>query len=256
MKLTIVLVAALLPTLAFGHAETEERIAEVTRKIAASPRDARLFMKRGELQRLMADWPAALADFERAARLAPELDEVAYARGRALFEAGFVADAVPDLDRFLGARPDHADALLLRSRVLGFLGRRLEAVDDLTRAIAVLQPPAPEHYLERARLLAADGRIDEAVDGLDEGVARLGPLVTLIQPAWELEVAAGRVDRALARLDTLPRALRLSPAWLQRRAELLAQSGRGDDAHAAAVLAAGARWYRARLRAGAWGGAR
>lgn len=106
-----------------------------------------------------------MADFERAARLAPNLRDVDYARGRMWLVAGRPELARQSLDRFLTERPDHADALLARSRALVKLGDGRAAVVDLTRTIALLDLPAPEHFLERAQALAAMGadHVEEAM---------------------------------------------------------------------------------------------
>jgi tetratricopeptide (TPR) repeat protein len=201
------------PWPASAHADIVERIMALDREIRVGPPSAALYFKRGELHRLHRDWPAALTDYEQAARLEPWNPAVSYHRGRMWFEAGQPEWARPALDRFIAARPEHADARLARSRVLAVLGERLAAVNDLHWAIALLNPPTPEVYLERARILEAEGEayIDRALAGLDEGIARLGPLVTLIQYAIELERSQGRYPSALARLDGLPENITSQP---------------------------------------------
>ncbi len=223
------------PGTALAHADILVRITALNREIRESPPSAALYLKRGELHRLHRDWPAALTDYEQAARLAPRNPDVSYYRGRMWFEAGQPEPARPALDRFLAVRPDHADALLVRSRVLAVLGERLAAVNDLTRAIALLDPPTPEVYLERARHLEAEGSayIDRALAGLDEGIARLGPLVTLIQFAIEVERTRGRYPSALVRLDGLPESITGQALWLGLRGDLLLAAGRTEEARAA-----------------------
>jgi predicted Zn-dependent protease len=223
------------PAMVLAHADILERITALDREIREGPQSAALYLKRGELHRLHRDWPAALADYEQAARLEPQNPAVNYYRGRMWLEAGEPERARPALDRFLAARPDHADALLTRSRALAYLGERLAAAGDLTRAIALLDAPTPEVYLERARLLRAEGPdyTDRALAGLDEGIARLGPMVTLIQFAIELERAHGRYLSALDRLDGLPEGPAGQPAWLRVRGDLLLAAGKREEARAA-----------------------
>lgn len=223
------------PGIVLAHADILERIILLNREIRESPPSAALYLKRGELHRLHRNWPAALIDYEQAARLEPQNPTVSYYRGRMWFEAGQPERAKPALDRFLAVRPDHADALLVRSRVLAVLGARLSAVDDLTRVITLLDPPTPEVYLERARLLEAQGGtyIDRALAGLDEGIAQLGPLVTLVQFAIEVEQRRGRYLSALARLDGLPRNITAQAPWLGLRGDLLLAAGRIKEARAA-----------------------
>ena len=65
----------------------------------------------------------------------------------------------------------------------------LAAAADYDRVIARLDPPEPEHYLQRARWLIAEGdpHVDAALRGIDEAIARLGPLVTLVAFAIDVE---------------------------------------------------------------------
>ena len=223
------------PGMVLAHADIVERITALDQEIQERPGSAALYLKRGELHRLHRDWPAALADYGQAERLKPEEPAVHYYRGRMWLEAGQPKLARPEMDRFLAALPAHADALLVRSRALGLLGERLAGVEDLTQAIALLDRPTPEVYLERARLLVSEGPsyVDRALAGLDEGIARLGPLVTLIQYAIEVERDRGRYISGLAWLDRLPENLTGQPTWLGLRGDLMLEAGKKQEAHAA-----------------------
>ena len=231
------------PVPAFAHADINVRIAGINARIAADPDDPQLYLRRGELHRAHRAWSAALDDYQYAVRLAPGLPEADYYTGRMWLEAGRPELARPGLDRFLALRPDHADALLTRSRALAGLAEYNAAVTDLTRAIALLDPPAPEHYLERAQLLVARGPdfVDEALRGIDRGTVRLGPLVSLIQFAVEIDAGRGHHDAALARIGSLPRAVRQTPRWQARRGDILLAAGRKPQARTAYVAALGKR---------------
>ena len=228
------LVPLLSPLLLQAHADILERIAAVSKQIQQQPRNARLYLKRGELHRLHREWDAALADFERAAELDPDLMTVGFARGRMFYEAGRLQAAKDDLDEFLAARPAHREGLLTRARVLAQLGKGAEAAQDYTQAIATLARPTPEYYLERAKALASEGDpyLDAALKGLDEGIRTLGPLVTLQLYAMDLELQRWQYDQALARLETIARWI---PAErrLFRRGEILMLAGRSAEARQA-----------------------
>lgn len=215
------------PALAFAHADIIVRITALDQQLQKTPEAAGLYLKRGELHRLHRDRPAALADYDCAAWLEPGNPVVLFYRGRLWLEAGYAAKARPLLDRFIAVRPDHANALLVRSRTLAGLGEWLAAADDLSRAITLLDPPTPEIYLERARALVAAGpeHTDLALHGLDDGVTRLGPLVTLIQYAIEVERASGRHRQALRRFNILPDQISRQPAWSAVRGDILHDMG-------------------------------
>lgn len=221
----------LLAPAAFAHAGTDERIADATREIAAEPARADLYIKRGELHRLHRDWPAALADFEKAARLDPSLDRVLLSRGRLGFESGDYERARGDLSRYIEKHPDDRGARLVRARLLSKLRDWPAAVGEYDRLIELLPHPAPEYFIERAGAQAAQGgsHVPAALEGLDSGIEKLGPVLTLQEQAIELEVRLGNWDGALSRLDTLARWLAPERLW-RRRGEILARAGRSREA--------------------------
>ncbi len=222
------------PYAAWEGTSLQDRTALVLYDPVLGSDNARLYLKRGELQRLHRDWDAALADYNRASELAPDLSGVHLSRGRMWFESGRFSSALTELDRFLFAQPGHAEGLLWRARALVKLGNGLEAAEDYTAAIARLKRPTPEYFLERARALvnAGDEYIDEALRGLDEGIVRLGSLVTLQQFAIELELKQQRYEQALARLDRVARWM-ARERFLQQQGAILEQAGRSVEARQA-----------------------
>jgi tetratricopeptide (TPR) repeat protein len=228
----------LLPGLAAAHGDLHHQIAALTERIARDPGNADLVLRRGELHRQHRDWPAALADYDRAASLAPSLTVVDYLRGLVWLESGAPEAALAALDRFLARQPDHANAHLTRARALRRLGRPREAADAFGRALELVVRPTPDHYLERARALADAGDLDAALAALDDGLARLGRVASLEIAAVDLDVQRERFQAALARLDRTAAAA--SPASMVRRASILERAGRREDARAAYTAAAAA----------------
>ena len=205
-------------------------IEAVTKQIETEPRNATLFLRRGELYRAHIDWKSAESDYDRAARLDPKLAVVDFCRGRMLFESGRDERARVELDKFLAGQTNHVDALIVRARVLVRLGQRQAAVADFTHAIAQAPEPGPEYFLERAQAQAAEGEVDAALRGLDEGVKRLGPLVTFQLYAMDLDLTRQHFDDALRRLETISAQSARKEKWLARRGEILALAGRRDEA--------------------------
>lgn len=218
-----------------AHEGLHEQIAEATSQIKREPKNASLYLKRGELYRLHREWNAALADYRRAEQLNPRLEEVKFARARMYYDAGKPEKAIGQLDRFLTAHPDHVDALVTRARVLVKLGQRIAAAKDYSVAIAQLAKPKPEYYIERAQALRDEGsrHSDEALSGIDEGIKKLGPIVTLQLFAIELELAGKRYDAALSRLEQIAAQSPRKESWLARRGQILLAAGRPNEAHQA-----------------------
>lgn len=230
----VIVAICLLPVLVHAHEGLHEQIAAITAKIKRDPKNASLYLQRGELHRLHHDWTRAAADYDRAERLQPSLKIVEFARGKMFFESGKPQRAKSTLDRFLGQQPKHYEGLITRARVLAKLGARIDAAEDFTRALSLSPVPEPELYLERANVLAADEKqLGEALRGLDEGINKLGPLATLQLAAIDLELRRKNFDGALARLDRIAEQSQRKEAWLVRRGEILKLAGRNEEARAA-----------------------
>src|SRR5215204_419688 len=145
---------ALLSSFARAHESLHEQIVAVTAKIKRDPKNASLYLQRGELYRLHRNWTRAAADYDRAERLQPDLKIVDLARGKMLFEAGKYQRAKFALDRFISWQSGHFEGLVTRARVLAKIGARSDAIKDFTHALT--QAQEPELYLERAHVTAGD----------------------------------------------------------------------------------------------------
>jgi predicted Zn-dependent protease len=222
---------------ALAHPGIDEQIAHVTSLIEERPREANLFLRRGELHRIHRDWKKAEADLLKARELDPELAAVDLCIGKLKLEEGKPADSKAALDLYIAKRPHDADAQAYRGRALTKLGKYVEAAESFSLAVANMpnDRPRPEYYFERAQALEAAGisHLDEALRGLDEGMRRLGDPVVLQDYAIELELKGRRYDAALARLDQLAARSQRKETWLIRRGEILEVAGRYDEARSA-----------------------
>jgi len=208
------------------------RIEAINQQIAQSPNpktNAPLYFQRADLYRTDGDWTNALADLERVRQLDPAMTRAFFLRGLVLFQANQFDAALASLDTYLVGKPRDDEAYMTRARVLAKLGSYRSAVDDYTTALKI-GSPNPELFIERAEAWHALGKPEEALRGLDEGIRKLGPLVTLELPAVDLELKLKRYDAALARIDAASARLQRKETWLVRRAEILRQAGREDDA--------------------------
>jgi LPXTG-motif cell wall-anchored protein len=228
----LVLVLLLLPAVALAHGAVPERIRDLDEELAREPRDAGKLAQRGSLHMLNDNPEAASADFEAAYAIDPELDDIAYQLASALLMVGNHRRVVKLLDAVLLREPNHLDARVVRARALVALGERAKAIEDYDHVLAQSQSPAPHYYRERAQAIAAQGpsHVDAALASLEDGMKRLGPIVTLVEPAIDLEVGRGSYRAALALVDRLPAELRDTPQWRAARAGFLAQAGDLEEA--------------------------
>jgi len=224
-----------LPARLSAHGDVHPLIAELTKKLQSEPRNAKLYLDRGEYYRSDGNWKDAAADFDRAGECDPQWALVHLSRGRLWLDAGDPRKALTSLDRYLVLAPKDVDGLVYRARAKARLNEFLAAAADYATAIGHAQPPRPELFIEHAEVLKAAGpkHFEAAIQTLDDGIRKMGPLVTLELPAIDLEVTAGRADAALARIDRLAAQSPRKESWCLRRGEILEQAGRPAEARVA-----------------------
>jgi len=216
-----------------GHGAYHEELEHVDEQLMHAPNEAKLWFLRGALNVLHGEWQMALVDLEKADRLAPGKFDTDWQRGMALEVGGQPEAAKGVLDAFLYRFPEHGGALTSRARVLMKLKMAEAALADYRAGLSKTANVEPDQVEEVAKALMA-ARLDaEAADLLTVQIKRLGSIPALEVLALELEVRLGRIDLALTRVDALQKSAPTPEPWMARRAQVLAQAGRANAAHAA-----------------------
>lgn len=213
-----------------AHQDLFWQIEALTRQIQRDPGNAQLHLERGRTALRNGDLHQADLDFDTAESLDRTDPSVHWHRAELLAQWDEPEACVLSLDRFLSAEPRHVPALLLRARCLAELHRDEEALQDFEAAGALKRFQSPTPFLDHAALLAARDRIPEAIRVLDEGIHQLGPAITLMVRAVELEENAGQYDAALARLEPLLLASPRKENWLFLQGRLHQRAGRESRA--------------------------
>jgi tetratricopeptide (TPR) repeat protein len=222
-----------------AHESVDLQIEKLSRIIQDHPEDARLLLRRGELNRVLGHWPKALADYAEARRLDPDFSEVDFSEARMMVESGRPQESLPLLSMFLERFPDHVAGLSLRGQAQRALGLHRRAAISFTRAIRTAivagRHPAPELFTECAQAWSDTGEKgrDAALKILEEGLALMGSPVTLELVALEIEEEAGLTKAALTRLSRLAAGSRSPAPWLLRRGQILEAAGEPEKAREA-----------------------
>ncbi|MDH3626959.1 MAG: tetratricopeptide repeat protein [Acidobacteriota bacterium] len=220
-----------------AHPGIDQQIVDVTARLEAAPRDASLYIKRGELHRIHREWNLAQKDFDRAARLQQDRRIAHFHIARLQLDRGEPKKALRHVNLYLRHESNSLSGHVIRGQALAELGRYRAAADAYTLAIdgVVEGRPRPDDYLERARALRSAGaqHYDEAIRGLEDGVKRLGAPVTLLRLAIEIELEMGRTDAALARLDRIADSAARKERWLSERGDILTDANRPTEARQA-----------------------
>lgn len=218
---------------AWGHGAIDERVAELTDDLTRSPNDASLHFQLADANCQHEDWVAAMRALARAEELAPGKYPVDLMRGRINLGAKRPELALESLERFLKEQPGNPMALIYRARALALVGRGEEGLADYRAALAVAVNPEPDHFQEVAEVMVRHGREEEAVSVLVAGIAKLGPVPSLILKAMGMEIATGKFDAALQRVDVMRISAPRPEPWMAKRAEILDLAGRRAEALAA-----------------------
>jgi tetratricopeptide (TPR) repeat protein len=233
MRGTVVAVLLAVALDAAAHGKAHDQIARASARIAADPKNAALYLERGELHRLHREFDEASRDYERAAALDPRLEALDLARGLLLAGSGKPFEALAPLRRYLALRPGDLRARIATGRAYAAIGEHEAATAELAAALDASPAVDPDLLLELTASLTAAGRSEEALRRLDLAMQTLGLLPTLQTAAVDLEVAQGRIDAALRRIDRAAAAAPRKESWLARRGDLLVAAGRSAEAREA-----------------------
>lgn len=222
-----------MPALAMGHGAFHDIVAELTAELKKSPDDPALYFKMAAAHCDHGDWEIALNYLQKVEQLASGKFPADLVRGQALLTGERAAEAKKVLDRFLSTNPENAQALMLRARAQQRLGATEASLADFREAFRRSARPEADHVLEFVTTLVAQELRDEAAQTLAEATRKLGPVPSLVQKTLELDLAAGRFDHALTRLDTLQQSAPRPEPWMARRAAVLEQAGHRAEARRA-----------------------
>jgi Flp pilus assembly protein TadD/CHAT domain-containing protein len=191
--------------------------------------DAEFWSEQGYQKVINGDFIGAIASWDQALEIKPDLHEAWYNRGIVLVNLGRYEEAIASYDRALEIKPDFHQAWNGRGVALGHLGRYEQAIASFDQALE-FKPDKHEAWYNRGNALDNLGRYEEAIASFDQALE--------IKPddheAWNNRGNAlghlGRYEEAIASYD---RALEIKPdyhkAW-DNRGIALVNLGRDEEA--------------------------
>ncbi|WP_434590949.1 tetratricopeptide repeat protein [Streptomyces sp. A5-4] len=208
-------------------------MADYDRAVTLDPANARAYFGRGLTHRAAEDYGRALADLDRADALEPDTSWIIEQRGETLRHAERFEEAVVEFDRAVELDPANSRALASRGQCHHQRGRYARALADFDRAIE-LDPEYVWALVRRAHVRREHGDVAGALADLE--------LATAVSPedAWVcgeravVHELAGHTDEALAAYG---RAIELDPEydWAYAGRGLILH-GQGRSAEALADL--------------------
>lgn len=123
----------------------EQKITELSGRIAQHPHDAALYTARGDAKFLLHRFDDASDDYSQAIKWDDHADQAYFGRGLALARAGFIEDGIRDLTVFLSRHPDSSLAFTKRGVRYLWLGDQVNAEHDLRKALTLDANNAEAH---------------------------------------------------------------------------------------------------------------
>ena len=136
-------------------------IADYDTAIRLKPDLAEAYYNRGVAKQKLGQHVAAIADYDTTIRLKPDLATAYFNRGGAKRDLGQHVAAIADYDTTIRLKPDYANAYLNRGIAKRDLGQHLAAIADFDTAIR-LKPDYANAYLNRGIAKVLLNRISEA----------------------------------------------------------------------------------------------
>jgi len=216
-----------------AHEDRDDTLARLDAAIAEQPNEPLLWCDRAVLERRRGNFARAHLDLTHAVELGLDPSLAKRDRGLIWFDERRFDDAEASLRAARAQAPDDPPILLAHARALAALERWLEASDTYARLVELAPNSSPDVQLERIAAVEAAGGIENALAAADSALVVLGSVPALEEKSLDLELRAGRIDAALARLDRMNSGSAQRDTLLLRRAEILERSGRSQAARAA-----------------------
>jgi tetratricopeptide (TPR) repeat protein len=197
------------------------------------PKDAAGFSRRGGAFADRRDYPAAMADLDRAVAMAPDNADYVYQRAKVRLANGQVFLAMADVEQTLKLRPGDPDALMTRAE-LRFMGHdRSAGLADLD-AVAKSAPPAADVRLRLAGLYERWDRLTDAIAQYNLWITahpddNRHPLA-LNGRCWARGLLGEDLDKALADCDAAHRTIPKNASFLDSRGLVHLRLGHLDKA--------------------------
>jgi tetratricopeptide (TPR) repeat protein len=139
--------------------------------IQKDPKDARLYVNRGNARFNLRDSQGAITDYNQALQLDPQDTHKALLnRGKVYIALGRLSNALADYNQAIQIAPNRdAEVYLQRASVYERWNNRLQAISDLNQAIR-LQPLSAEAYSRRGANFAAMGNQLRAMSDFNQAL--------------------------------------------------------------------------------------
>jgi tetratricopeptide (TPR) repeat protein len=195
----------------FNLSDLDRAIADFDKAIALNPNLAEAYYNRGTAYGRKGDLEQAIADLDKAIALKPDLAEAYNNRGIAYNNKGQFDRAIADYDKAIALKPDYAEPYYNRGNAYYYKGDFDRAIADYNKAIA-LKPDYAEPYYSRGNAYHHKGDFDRAIADYNKAIALKPDLAEAYNDRGIAYGNKGQFDRAIADYD---KAIALKPDYAE-----------------------------------------
>ncbi len=212
------------------NADYPGAVAEFDKVLALEPESAEALINRGSAKYSMADHEGAVGDCTAALKIRPGEARAYCVRARALMALGKLEQAAADCAAVLKTTPDHAESLCNRSVIRQIQGDHEGALADLNRVVEA-HPRTTDAYLLRGVTRQMLGKHDEAIADYTQAI-QLNPKMAsaytnralVCEKQHNLRQAHADIEKAIGLTPDNPKLYRI-------RGRIRYSLGQYDEAH-------------------------
>jgi tetratricopeptide (TPR) repeat protein len=191
-------------------------IASYNQALQINPNMYEVWFNRGLTLFHLGQFEDAIASYDRALLIKQDSPKAWYNRGGVLGELGHFSEAIASFDVALEIQPDYAEAWSSRGFALLKLGRLSEAVFSYDKALSI-EPDDPQNWYYRGIALAVDQRNSEAIASYDNALE----IYPDYPEVWiDRGVVLGQLGQWSEAIDSWDKALEIQPhfylTWFNR----------------------------------------
>ena len=181
----------------FRDGEMDRGIQVLSLCIKKTPKNAVLYIMRGNALMMNGDLENAIKDFDHAIKLDPTSDKAFELKGAAEIKAGNSDQGIKDIDRAIELNPQNHALLIQKGNILLSLGRPRKAADIFTTALEVYPNPFFGIYSSRAAAYEVMGNYSKAVLDYDHAISLEPNFPPLYFSRGLTNFYLGRYERAM-----------------------------------------------------------
>ncbi|WP_448598176.1 tetratricopeptide repeat protein [Thermoleptolyngbya sp.] len=165
-----------------------------------SSQKADLLSEQATLLHANADYPAAIASYDKALKIKPDCYQTLFNKGTVLDDLKRYEEAINCYDQALQIKPDYGQALYAKGWVLDALGRYEEAIVYYDQALKI-EPDKDVAWFNRGISLKNLGRYEEAIASYQKSLAFLPDDAWAYYNIARCYALMGEVERAVEMLE-------------------------------------------------------